>query len=83
MVLIHKIVDLFWFISLKVEGGEEMSEDKIRLSPEETIAKIMANPEVAHAFQNPRVQAAIMDCSQNPLSIANIKMTRRLWSMVE
>uniref|UniRef100_A0A2N9GLG6 Protein TIC 40, chloroplastic n=1 Tax=Fagus sylvatica TaxID=28930 RepID=A0A2N9GLG6_FAGSY len=30
----------------------------------------MANPEVALAFQNPRVQAAIMDCSQNPLSIA-------------
>jgi hypothetical protein len=38
--------------------------DQIGLSPEETIAKIMANPEVAQAFQNPRVQAAIMDvCS--------------------
>ncbi|PKU60728.1 Protein TIC 40, chloroplastic [Dendrobium catenatum] len=30
----------------------------------------MANPDVALAFQNPKVQAAIMDCSQNPLSIA-------------
>ncbi|KAL3513502.1 hypothetical protein ACH5RR_026219 [Cinchona calisaya] len=44
--------------------------DQIGLIPEEVISKIMANPDVAMAFQNPRVQAAIMDCSQNPLSIA-------------
>ncbi|XP_051149976.1 protein TIC 40, chloroplastic [Andrographis paniculata] len=44
--------------------------DQIGLTPEEVISKIMANPEVAMAFQNPRVQAAIMDCSQNPMSIA-------------
>ncbi|XP_074372100.1 protein TIC 40, chloroplastic isoform X2 [Apium graveolens] len=44
--------------------------DQIGLTPEEVISKIMSNPEVAMAFQNPRVQAAIMDCSQNPLSIA-------------
>ncbi|XP_044468115.1 protein TIC 40, chloroplastic-like [Mangifera indica] len=44
--------------------------DQIGLTPEEVIAKIMANPDVAMAFQNPRVQAAIMDCSQNPMSIA-------------
>ncbi|WCJ25213.1 Protein TIC 40 chloroplastic [Euphorbia peplus] len=44
--------------------------DQIGLSPEEVISKIMANPDVAMAFQNPRVQQAIMDCSQNPLSIA-------------
>nr|AFK40076.1 unknown [Lotus japonicus] len=44
--------------------------DQIGLSPEEVISKIMANPDVAMAFQNPRVQAAIMDCSQNPLNIA-------------
>ncbi|KAI3807076.1 hypothetical protein L1987_22998 [Smallanthus sonchifolius] len=43
--------------------------DQIGLTPEEVISKIMANPEVAMAFQNPRVQAAIMDCSQNPMSI--------------
>jgi hypothetical protein len=35
--------------------------DQIGLSPEEAISRIMANPEVALAFQNPRVQAAIMD----------------------
>ncbi|XP_073294683.1 protein TIC 40, chloroplastic-like isoform X1 [Primulina huaijiensis] len=44
--------------------------DQIGLTPEEVISKIMANPDVAMAFQNPRVQAAIMDCSQNPLNIA-------------
>nr|Q8GT66.1 RecName: Full=Protein TIC 40, chloroplastic; AltName: Full=Translocon at the inner envelope membrane of chloroplasts 40; Short=PsTIC40; Flags: Precursor [Pisum sativum]AAN75219.1 chloroplast protein translocon component Tic40 precursor [Pisum sativum] len=43
--------------------------DQIGLSPQEVISKIMANPDVAMAFQNPRVQAAIMDCSQNPMSI--------------
>ncbi|KAM7279471.1 hypothetical protein ACFE04_006605 [Oxalis oulophora] len=44
--------------------------DQIGMTPEEVINKIMANPEVAMAFQNPRVQQAIMDCSANPLSIA-------------
>ncbi|KAG6579066.1 Protein TIC 40, chloroplastic, partial [Cucurbita argyrosperma subsp. sororia] len=44
--------------------------DQIGMTPEEVISKMMANPEIAMAFQNPRVQAAIMDCSQNPLSIA-------------
>ncbi|BBN03948.1 hypothetical protein MPTK1_3g00830 [Marchantia polymorpha subsp. ruderalis] len=43
--------------------------DQIGLTPEEVVAKIMANPEVAVAFQNPKVQAAIMDCSQNPMNI--------------
>ncbi|KAH9330539.1 hypothetical protein KI387_002647, partial [Taxus chinensis] len=43
--------------------------EQIGLTPEEVISKIMANPDVAMAFQNPRVQAAIMDCSQNPMSI--------------
>ncbi|KAL5062854.1 hypothetical protein RYX36_024591, partial [Vicia faba] len=35
--------------------------DQIGLSPEEVISKIMANPDFAMAFQNPRVQEAIMD----------------------
>ncbi|XP_022961579.1 protein TIC 40, chloroplastic-like isoform X1 [Cucurbita moschata] len=43
--------------------------DQIGLTPDQVISKIMANPEIAMAFQNPRVQAAIMECSQNPLSI--------------
>lgn len=35
--------------------------DQIGLSPEETLAKIMGDPELRLAFQNPRIQAAIMD----------------------
>ncbi|XP_042507310.1 protein TIC 40, chloroplastic-like isoform X9 [Macadamia integrifolia] len=50
--------------------GGNILKDQIGLTPEEVISKIMANPEVAMAFQNPGVQAAIMDCSQNPLSVA-------------
>ncbi|PKA66759.1 Protein TIC 40, chloroplastic [Apostasia shenzhenica] len=53
-------------------GSPEVKQqfNQIGLTPEEVISKIMANPDVALAFQNPKVQAAIMDCSQNPLSIA-------------
>uniref|UniRef100_M4E474 STI1 domain-containing protein n=1 Tax=Brassica campestris TaxID=3711 RepID=M4E474_BRACM len=35
--------------------------DQIGLTPEEVISKIMQNPDVAMAFQNPRVQAALME----------------------
>lgn len=38
-----------------------LSAEQIGLTPEEVVNKIMSNPEVATAFQNPRVQAAIMD----------------------
>ncbi|XP_010558601.1 PREDICTED: protein TIC 40, chloroplastic [Tarenaya hassleriana] len=43
--------------------------DQIGMTPEEVISKIMANPDVAVAFQNPRVQAALMECSENPMNI--------------
>lgn len=53
-----------------------LSPDQIGLSPEEVVSKIMANPEVAMAFQNPRVQAAIMDvCSNlNTLLVFHVKI---------
>jgi hypothetical protein len=31
------------------------------MTPEEVVSKIMANPDVAVAFQNPKIQTAIMD----------------------
>ena len=38
--------------------------EQVGLTPEEVISKIMENPDVAMAFQNPKVQAAILDvCS--------------------
>ncbi|CAM0904556.1 unnamed protein product [Alopecurus aequalis] len=39
---------------------------QVGMTPEEVVSKIMANPEVAVAFQNPKIQTAIMD---NPLNI--------------
>ncbi|PWA59279.1 Concanavalin A-like lectin/glucanase, subgroup [Artemisia annua] len=60
-----EVMDVFNKISELFPGVT----DQIGLTPEEVISKIMANPDVAMAFQNPRVQAAIMDCSQNPMSI--------------
>ncbi|KAL5675905.1 hypothetical protein ACJX0J_012036, partial [Zea mays] len=42
---------------------------QVGMTPEEVVSKIMANPDVAVAFQNPKIQTAIMDCSQNPLNI--------------
>ncbi|XP_027932553.1 protein TIC 40, chloroplastic isoform X2 [Vigna unguiculata] len=52
--------------------------DQIGLSPEEVVSKIMANPDVAMAFQNPRVQAAIMDCSQNPMNITKYQNDKEI-----
>ena len=40
------------------------------MKPEEVVSKIMASPDMTAAFQNPRIQAAIMDCSANPMNIA-------------
>lgn len=55
------------------------------MKPEEVVQKIMATPDLAAAFQNPRVQAAIMDCSANPMNIAKYQddaeiMGARGWS---
>jgi hypothetical protein len=46
---------IVWF------SGHLCFADQIGLTPEEVISKIMANPDVALAFQNPRVQQAIME----------------------
>lgn len=47
--------------------------DQIGLTPEQVISKIMANPDVAMAFQNPRVQAAIMDVCVSRLLGVNLE----------
>ncbi|VAH32617.1 unnamed protein product [Triticum turgidum subsp. durum] len=51
---------------------------QVGMTPEEVVAKIMANPEVAVAFQNPKIQTAIMDCSQNPLNIVKYQNDQEL-----
>ncbi|XP_078433203.1 hydroxyproline-rich glycoprotein family protein [Wolffia australiana] len=56
--------------------------EQIGLTPEEVISKIMANPDIAMAFQNPRVQAAIMDCSQNPFSITKYQNDKEVMDVL-
>jgi hypothetical protein len=39
------------------------------MKPEDVLTQIMQDPELASAFQNPKVQAAVMDCAANPMNI--------------
>ncbi|CAI5485621.1 unnamed protein product, partial [Closterium sp. Naga37s-1] len=41
---------------------------QLGMSPEDVVGKIMSNPKLAAAFQNPRLQAAILDVSSNPVN---------------
>lgn len=50
--MIYELLNLNYFIACTAQVG---------MTPEEVVSKIMANPEVAVAFQNPKIQTAIMD----------------------
>lgn len=39
------------------------------MTPQDAIQKLMGDPELAMAFQNPKIQTAVMDCSSNPNNI--------------
>lgn len=39
------------------------------MTPQDAIQKLMGDPELAMAFQNPKIQQAVMDCSSNPNNI--------------
>ena len=39
------------------------------MKPEDVLTQIMSDPELAAAFQNPKIQSAVMDCSTNPMNI--------------
>lgn len=61
---------------MEMMKGMDFNQDKVNqqfnelgLKPEDVISKVMADPELAAGFQNPKVQAAIMDISQNPMNI--------------
>ncbi|KDO50789.1 hypothetical protein CISIN_1g014282mg [Citrus sinensis] len=56
--------------------------EQIGLTPEEVITKMMANPEIALGFQSPRVQAAIMECSQNPMNIIKYQNDKEVMSVI-
>merc|ERR1711907_628853 len=56
-------------MNMKDEDFKKQFEN-VGMSPEEVLKKIMEEPELAAAFQNPRVQQAMMDCSANPMNIS-------------
>ncbi|CAL5224675.1 g7398 [Coccomyxa viridis] len=58
---------------MKDLDGAEMNKqlETLGLSPSEVINKIMAEPELAAAFQKPKVMQAIMESQNNPLAIMN------------
>lgn len=40
-----------------------MATAQMGMTPEQVVSKIMSDPQLAAAFQNPRIQAAILDVS--------------------
>ncbi|KAF5817414.1 putative Heat shock chaperonin-binding, STI1 domain-containing protein [Helianthus annuus] len=80
----NRVMDSFKDIDLDLNSPEVKEQfDQIGLNPEEVVSKIMANPEVAMAFQNPRVQAAIMDCSQNPMGIIKYQNDKEVMDLFD
>ena len=53
------------------------------MKPEDVLTKIMQDPELAQAFQNPKVQQAVMDCSTNPMNITKYQDDPEIMSTFE
>ena len=58
------------------EGMPDMNSPEVQeqfaamgMTPQDAISKLMGDPELAMAFQNPKIQQAVMDCSSNPNNI--------------
>ncbi len=61
---------------LKMMGDLDTDEvnrqlDGLGLTPGDVIKKIMDEPELAAAFQKPKVMQAIMESQKNPMAIVN------------
>ena len=52
-------------------GGTDYQQqfDQMGVTPEEVMKKIMEKPDLAAKFQNPKVQQAMMDITQNPQNV--------------
>ncbi|GAX74063.1 hypothetical protein CEUSTIGMA_g1513.t1 [Chlamydomonas eustigma] len=57
--------------------------DELGLKPEDVISKVMSDPDLASGFSNPKVQAAIMDISQNPMNIVKYQQDPEIMSVLE
>lgn len=53
------------------------------MKPEDVVSKIMQSPELTAAFQNPKIQAAIMDCSSNPMNITKYQDDKEVMEVFE
>ncbi|GLC43812.1 hypothetical protein PLESTB_000910600 [Pleodorina starrii] len=68
----------------------DFNQDKVNrqfaelgLKPEDVISKVMANPELAAGFSNPKVQAAIIDISSNPMNIMKYQTDPEIMKVLE
>ncbi|GLI59053.1 hypothetical protein VaNZ11_000883 [Volvox africanus] len=68
----------------------DFNQDKVNrqfaelgLKPEDVISKVMANPELASGFSNPKVQAAILDISSNPMNIMKYQTDPEVMRVLE
>lgn len=75
---------------LEMMKGMDLNSDKVNqqfaelgLKPEDVVSKVMANPELAMGFQNPRVQQAIMDISQNPMNVVKYQNDPEVMKVLE
>ena len=53
------------------------------MKPEDVLTQIMSAPELAQAFQDPKVQAAVMDCSTNPMNITKYQNDPQIMGVFE
>ncbi|EFJ50547.1 hypothetical protein VOLCADRAFT_103770 [Volvox carteri f. nagariensis] len=56
---------------------------ELGLKPEDVISKVMSNPELAAGFSNPKVQAAIIDISSNPMNIVKYQTDPEIMKVLE
>ncbi|KAG1677073.1 hypothetical protein FOA52_001243 [Chlamydomonas sp. UWO 241] len=70
--------------------GMDFNSDKVNaqfselgLKPEDVISKVMSTPDLAAGFSNPKVQAAIIDISQNPMNIMKYQNDPEIMKVLE
>lgn len=56
---------------------------ELGMKPEDIVSKVMADPELATGFTNPKVQAAIMDISSNPMNIVKYQGDAEVMKVLE
>lgn len=68
----------------------DFSQEKVQaqfselgLKPEDVIQKVLATPDLAAGFSNPKVQQAIFDISQNPMNISKYQDDPEVMKVLE